>query len=296
MKILALALLGLALILDPTLTGGEARADEASPRQAVKNPFFAMNTIARGGPGVVVPLLKELGYDGLGGAAGDGAMAAALEAVGLRFFNGYTTLQFKAEEPALNDRLRTEIQAMAGHQTTIWIAISKVEKVGVAFPKSTADGDEVVAPQLREIADFAAPQGVKIALYPHAGSWLERVEDAMRVAGKVNRPDVGVTFNLCHWLKVEGSERDPEPVLRAALPRLMFVTINGADTGETKSMGWDRLIQPLDSGSYDVGAFLKKVRAAGYQGPVGFQGFGLKGDEREILTRTINAWRKMSGS
>jgi hypothetical protein len=33
-----------------------------------------------------------------------------------------------------------------------------------------------------------------------------------------------VTFNLCHWLKVEGAERDPVPVLRAALPRLMFVT------------------------------------------------------------------------
>jgi sugar phosphate isomerase/epimerase len=110
----------------------------------------------------------------------------------------------------------------------------------------------------------------------------------------VNRAGVGVTFNLCHWLKVEGSERDPEPVLKAAMPRLMFVTLNGADTGDTKQMGWDRLIQPLDSGTYDVGAFLRKVRAAGYSGPIGFQGFGIREDPRAVLERTMKAWKKIN--
>jgi sugar phosphate isomerase/epimerase len=82
-------------------------------------------------------------------------------------------------------------------------------------------------------------------------------------------------------------------VLKAAMPRLMFVTINGADTGDTKQMGWDRLIQPLDRGSYDVGAFLKKVRAAGYEGPIGFQGFGIKEEPRSVLERTMTAWKKL---
>ena len=50
-----------------TLVCGPLRAVDA-------NPFFAMNTIARGGPAEVVPLLKELGYAGLGGAVGDGAL------------------------------------------------------------------------------------------------------------------------------------------------------------------------------------------------------------------------------
>ena len=48
-------------------------------RAADANPFFAMNTAAPGQPAEVVPLLKELGYAGLGGTAGDGAMATALE-------------------------------------------------------------------------------------------------------------------------------------------------------------------------------------------------------------------------
>jgi sugar phosphate isomerase/epimerase len=260
----------------------------------VRNAFFAMNTIARGSPSVVAPMLKELGYDGLGGSAGDGAMATALESEGLRFFNGYVTLEFHAEQPALDERLQQKIDAMQGHDTALWIALSRVFDGGAAFQKSSPQADEIALARLRAIADYAEPRGVKIALYPHTGMWIERVEDAIRVADKMNRASVGVTFNLCHWLKVEGTERDPEPVLKAAMPRLMFVTINGADAGDTHRMGWDRLIQPLDRGSYDVGAFLKKLRAAGYAGPVGFQGFGIKEEPREVLARTMTAWKKFA--
>ena len=38
-----------------------------NPVPAGANPFFSMNTIARGGPDAVVPLLKEPGFDGLDG-------------------------------------------------------------------------------------------------------------------------------------------------------------------------------------------------------------------------------------
>ena len=260
------------------------------------NPFFAMDTIARGGPDVVVPMLKELGFDGLGGAAGDGKLAEALESSGLKFFNGYITLGFDDERPALDDRLKGVIERMKGHHAALWLALQKVSKEGKPFPKSSTDGDETAVTRLREIAELAQPLGVKIALYPHTGFWIERVEDAMRVAAKVNRDDVGVTFNLCHWLKVEGSERDPLPVIKAAMPKLMFVTINGADTGDTKSMGWDRLIQPLGSGTYDVASFIKKVRAIGYTGPVGFQGFGIKREPKTVLAETMAAWRQMTAA
>jgi sugar phosphate isomerase/epimerase len=254
--------------------------------------FFAMNTIARGGPDAVVPLLEDLGYDGLGGSAGDGAMATALEARGLKFFNGYLSLEFHAGQTALDKPLKQMIDAMHGHHTVLWIALAKVFNGEAEFQKSSPEADDIALSRLREIADYAEPHGVKIALYPHTDFWLERVEDAIRVADRMDRADVGVTFNLCHWLKVEGAERDPEPVLKAAIPRLMFITINGADTGDTRQMGWDRLIQPLDRGSYDVGTFLKKLHAVGYTGPVGFQGFGIKEEPREVLARTMSAWNK----
>ena len=179
---------------------------------------------------------------------------------------------------------------LAGHRQS-----GKGRSAPLPRPRSP-EAEEIALARLGEIAGYAEPRGVKIALYPHTGLWIERVEEALRLADKLDRPEVGVTFNLCHWLKVEGAERDPAPVLQKALPRLMFVTINGADAGDTRSMGWDRLIQPLGSGSYDAGAFLRTLRRVGYHGAIGFQGYGIKGDEREILTRTMEAWKKLSGS
>lgn len=258
------------------------------------NPFFAMDTIARGRPDVVVPMLKELGYDGLGGAAGDEAMAKALETNGLKFFNGYLTLSLDEDHSTLDDRLKGVMDRMQGHNAALWLAVQKVLSNEKPFAKSSPAADGIAVMRLGEIADYAKTRGVKVALYPHTGFWIERVEDAIRIADKLNCHDVGVTFNLCHWLKVEGSGRDPLPVLKAIMPRLMFVTINGADTGDTESMAWNRLIQPLGSGSYDAAAFMKKVWAAGYTGPVGFQGFGIAQDPKAVLANTMVAWREIN--
>ena len=114
----------------------------------------------------------------------------------------------------------------------------------------------------------------------------------MRVARKVDRKNVGVMFNLCHWLKVD-DEKNLERVLKLALPHLFAVTINGADRGLGRRGGWNRLIQPLGSGTFDIAGFLRMLRKLGYAGPVGLQCYGLRGDAREHLTRSMAAWRKL---
>ena len=75
---------------------------------------------------------------------------------------------------------------------------------------------------------------------------------------------------------------------------MFFVSINGADAGDTKRMEWGRLIQPLDAGSFDVEALVKTLEELGYRGPIGFQGYGIPGDSRKILSRTMDTWRKMN--
>ena len=60
-------------------------------------------------------------------------------------------------------------------------------------------------------------------------------------------------------------------------------------------MGWDRLIQTLDRGSFDVGKFLETLKKSGYSGPVGLQCYAVKGDVRENLRRSMSAWRKRGG-
>lgn len=258
------------------------------------NPFFAMDTALRDGQprsaAEQATLLKDLGYHGFGASGYVSAESlAAFKSQGLRVFNTYLTLDFDSAQPELDPKLKEFVPRLKGHGTDLWIAINGVTQDGVKLKPSSAAGDAILVPLMRELADLAAASNVRIAFYPHTWFWLERVEDAVRLTRAIDRPNVGATFNLCHWLKVEG-DRDPTPVLKDALPHLFFVTINGADNGDTQSMDWNRLIQPLDAGSYDVAGLMKSLQRLGYRGPVGFQGYGIPGDSHTILDRTMRAW------
>jgi len=248
------------------------------------SPFFAMDNGVPGGPAEVAATLHELGYDGLGGRGpGLKVQREALEEKGIRLWNIYLTLKFSPGSPGLTPEIRGYIDELKGHDSTLWLAIQEVQ-----------GGDEVAVAAVREIAAHAETAGVKVSLYPHTGFWLARFADAVRVAGLIDLKEVGTTFNLCHWLKVEG-DVDPVPLLAAEKAKLQFVTINGADRGDTKAMGWDRLIQPLDRGTYDVAAFIRRLRdEVGWQGPVGLQGYAVPGDKRENLRRSMAAWRAMN--
>ena len=260
---------------------------------ADRPPFFAMDTAARLEPAECAQVLADLGYAGLGGRpASAKAHAAALQSKGLVFFNGYHVTNFGYGQTELPADLAKAVDDLAGTGSTLWLGINKV-----AFPAGVRAGpeygDTIVVPQLKQLLAYAKPKGVKVSLYPHTGFWAAQFEVCLRVANKVDDSNLGVTFNLCHWLKVEGSERDSLQLIKEALPRLNFITINGADTGDTQKLGWDKLIQPLGRGSYDVGAFVAKTRAAGYRGPFGFQGFGIKMDSKELLKETMEWWGKM---
>ena len=261
---------------------------------ADRPPFFAMDTAARLEPAECAQVLADLGYAGLGGRPATAkAHAAALQSKGLVFFNGYHVTNFGYGQTELPADLAKAVDDLAGTGSTLWLGINKV-----AFPAGVRAGpeygDTIVVPQLKQLLAYAKPKGVKVSLYPHTGFWAAQFEVCLRVANKVDDPNLGVTFNLCHWLKVEGSERDSLPLIKEALPRLNFITINGADTGDTQKLGWDKLIQPLGRGSYDVGAFVAKTRAAGYRGPFGFQGFGIKMDSKELLKETMEGWGKIA--
>lgn len=69
-------------------------------------------------------------------------MATALEREGLKFSNGYHTISFHtisfhADRPALDDRLRGQIDAMKDHGTALWLAVARVQDAGRTFPNSS---------------------------------------------------------------------------------------------------------------------------------------------------------------
>ena len=253
------------------------------------NPFFAMDngTIDAGHRTYEsrAKMLRELGYAGYGGRVGDvPGILKVLDDHGLKLFNIYTGLTI--DNGQYDPKLKAAIKALKGRETFIWLFVRSRK-----YKRSSPDGDEAAVKAIREIADLAAASGLKVALYPHTGFWVERVEDAVRVAKKVDRKNVGVTFNLCHWLRVD-KEENLRPLLKLAGPHLFLVTINGADSG---GKSWQALIQTLDRGTYDVGKVLAVLKGLGYTGPIGLQGYGIGGDAHDNLTRSMAAWRRLTG-
>jgi len=256
-------------------------------------PFFAMDTATKDDKHKTakeqVEMVEELGYAGIGGRADKelSEMLKELDKNGLRMFAVYLGSNIDADQPSYGSELKEAIEVLKGSNSILWLFVQSKK-----FKPSQSEGDERAVEVIREISDMAAEAGVRIALYPHAGFWVEKVEDAIRVAKIVDRKNVGITFNLCHWLRTE-DEKNMRSLIISAMPHLFVVSINGADSG---GEDWKQLIQTLDRGTFNISRFLRTLTRAGYTGPIGFQGYGIGGDAYDNLKRTMDAWHKLNKS
>ncbi len=232
-------------------------------------------------------MLKELGYPGVGHIWLDKVeeRIKTLDAAGLRLFQITMALDMAPGKTPYDVNRFKEVCALIKDRHVQFCLLLNGMK------PSDESADPRAVEILRQMSEQAKDSGAQLLLYPHQNSWVERIQDAVRVADKVNRPNVGVMFNLCHWLRVDKS-RDYRPLLKQAMPRLWAVSINGADDFDEKP-GWERYIQPLDRGSFDVGKLLRTLKELGYRGPVGLQCYGIGGDAREHLARSLAAWQKL---
>lgn len=234
------------------------------------------------------PMLKELGYDGVGHIWLEGVeeRLKTLDAAGLKLFQITMVVEVGPDKaPYDAARLQQVLTLVKGRKMQFALLVNGMKPSDPSVDPHAVD-------ILRTMSDLARGTDAQFLLYPHQGSWVERIEDSIRVAAKVDRPNVGVMFNLCHWLRVDPS-RDYRPLLEKALPRLWAVSINGADIRDEKP-GWDRYIQPLDQGTFDVAGLLRTLKELGYRGPVGLQCYGIGGDVRDHLARSMAAWKKMT--
>lgn len=280
-----LALCALAVAVGTTRAGG------------LPNPFYAMDTAFRR-PGLTqdqqFALVKELGYDGIGwhqeAPERAKANAEAMAKHGLKMSAIYCPAKVTpAGELTHSPQLPALMAALKGHGTIIWLHIGGR---GPAFGSLT--GQEPLVKTLRGLSDTAAANGLRIAIYPHVGEWTAKFADAVTLAQVVKHKAFGVSFNLCHAMAM-GEEKAIPELLERAKPVLVTATICGADAGVTGGR-WKQLIQTLDKGTYDVGIVLRKLTQAGFTGPIGFQGYGIQGDARSILSPTMAAWRKLSAA
>lgn len=272
-----------------------AADDDAATAASIANPFFAYCV----GIGTnkedatleaqleLPPILAELGYDGMAYVGLDGAMEVldALEKHGQKLMAVYTPLIVDPDDPGYDPKLKDLIPQLKGHGTIVWLTLQSRK-----YKPSSTDGDDRAVELLRQLADLAGQSGVEISLYPHIGCYVQRMEDAVRLAKKADRPNVRVSFTLCHFLAVDKAE-NIEPALKMARPYLDMVTINGTSGYDPQNrVGW---IQVLDEGTLDIGKVLALLRKLEYHGPVGIIAYGIQGDRREILSRSMQAWKKL---
>ena len=235
-------------------------------------------------------MLKELGYDGVGHIWLDKVeeRLKSLDNAGLRLFQITMIVDLApGKTPYDTNRFQQVCAAIKGRHVQFDLLLN-------GRKPSDPFVDEQAVEILREMSELARDSGSQILLYPHLNSWVERIEDSIRVADKVDRPNVGVMFNLCHWLRVD-QQRDYRSLLQRALPRLRAISLNGADTRSDKP-GWDDYIQPLGQGDFNMAGFLRTLQELGYAGPIGLQCYGIGGDAREHLARSMEAWRKLNKS
>ena len=286
------------LMLAASLPAQEARQSDPgfnAEEPALPNDFFAMDTGTKDASHQTareqVQMIKDLGYAGIGvqGFEGLDAMLQELDQARLKLYNIYFLVDIDPGKEPYDTRLKEAVQRLRGRDVMLWTAVTSRR-----FKPSSEEGDPDALRILGAIADLASESGLKVALYPHTSYWLERLEDALRLARKLNRANVGVTFNLCHWMRVD-DETNLRPLLQAAAPHLLVASINGADSN-CKGCDWSRLIQTLDRGSFDVSSVLEILKEIGFHGPIGLQAYGIGGSAYDNLQRSMKAWQEMTGA
>jgi sugar phosphate isomerase/epimerase len=263
-----------------------------SQKKALDNTFYAFNNSVRMpnapvGMEAQAELIKRLGFDGFSGHTNDDYFSrrAALDKAGLKMPEIYWGIDMDSTgKISYKDGLKEIIKDSKDRDLVIAL-FSNVK----SYMNNKDAGDPLLSKAIGELADFAAPFGVKIAIYPHVGNYCETSEHSVRLAKMANRPNVGAIFNTCHLLKKEGEEGWEQKLLNA-LPYLYMISINGADSGNTKEMNWDRLIQPLGEGTFDTYSLVKLAKDNGYNGLFGLQCYDIKQDCEVALTKSINTW------
>jgi len=211
----------------------------------------------------------------------------ALQDLGFKPSSLYTKLNL--DEPELDPRLVEAIKMLKGSGTIICPYV--VKKNGVSPHSPDKAVDKIAIHLLRKLADLAAASGLQVAIYPHLNFYVERTDHAARIAKKANKNNLGLTFNLCHWLATtnmdERSSLNQQLVILA--PFLKMISINGANNNmSSKSNIWGDYILPLGQGSFDVNGLVKYVAVdLGLNIPIGIQCYNLKGNKQLVDNTSI---------
>jgi len=264
------------------------------PKKELDNTIYVFNNCVRTLPNAPeslqaqIAMVKKLGYNGFAGhhSQDNLKLLAELKKAGLYMPEVYWGADLdSAGNFVYRDEIKEIIKAAEGNGLMVSLFTN-----AKAFNNKRKEGDRLFVKGFQELSDFADQYGVKVAVYPHVNNYCETLEHSVKLAQMVNRDNFGVIFNTCHLLKVEG-EGGWQDKLINAMPFLYMISINGADSGNTREMGWDRLIKPLGEGTFDTYEIVKLAKDNGYEGLFGLQCYNIKQDCETALAKSISTWK-----
>ena len=245
-------------------------------------------------------LLKAHGYDaGYLGVNRTNADAwttlldvrAQTERTGLKLAAAYCVLDLNDPQPQGHHTLAEVIELLHPGET-LELAITNSAKEKPPAPALDDAAIAIIAPLL----SLAKTRGVSIALYHHIWFYLERIEDCVRLAEKINDPALGVVFCGFHWYAVDGTDLPGK--FRLAAPWLRLANLCGSRPAPNNDFAGclPATIEPVGEGDFPLHEFIQGLRAIGYTRPVGFQGYKIKGKPEDTLARSIQAFEKATST
>lgn len=252
-----------------------------SPSSLAGMPFFALDNGLTDVPSYEdqAKLLKELGYAGICTRPKDSTpdLLAAFDRTGVEVLATYVTVSATSKE--LPGPVVKHLELLKGRGTIVWLMLTDVD---------ASDEDAVAI--IQKVSDAAAVYGLPVVLYPHVGCRTSTVKECDRLRKLANRPGLGISFNLCHFLR-QNENDELEDTIRSIAPHLKLVQINGANSVPQSTSDWNELIKPLGQGDFDVGRVLRTLEEIGYTGPVSLQCYNIPLPAQEKLEISMKAWR-----
>jgi sugar phosphate isomerase/epimerase len=246
----------------------------AKPAAANFQPdFYAFqNGLGFGTAEQEAAFLKQHGYAGVGQVFDKGSKladrVAAYDKANMRVASVYLNVN---DTPILEET----VKPLANRDAIIELTVSRMSP-------NTVEA-------VRQTAAMAARLKIRVALYPHHGNAIATMPQAIELVKKVGHPNLGIMFNLCHFLKNEKAET-LERVLKQASPHLFAVSTSGAnEDGEN----WSDLIQTLDKGTFTQSELFTILKTIGYSGDVALQCYAVPGDKKKNLQTSIAAWHRI---
>jgi sugar phosphate isomerase/epimerase len=264
--------------------------------QKVRNQFFAFHNIIRGDAlyntfDKQVEFVKSEGFDAIeiNQIENFAEMKAAIDKH--QFKGAFFYVKLKLEPPFYDSGLEDCIKKLKGTNVIISPFIVSETK---RYKPSTHDADKLATHLLQQIGDMAKKSDLEVAIYSHYSFYVERTDHALALAKQVNRKNVGLTFNLCHWLATTNQQERMmlKPHLKELNPYLKMITISGAnDVISQSKVIWDDYILPLGQGSFNTYELVRYImKDLKFKKPIGVQCYNIKGDKVALVKNTVSVW------